>query len=143
MRADIRKELDIRNGPDQLMFSVRACQSAHLELLTETRANETFFDVYIGGGGNTNSAIRVNASSGEIHGRINSKELDCKLYRTFWMSWNTHSTGYISIQVGRRHLGHDVFIEESFPTSSTFKISYIEIWSYRAPSHWVISQGRW
>ena len=142
LRPGVRgKKLEVNDGYQQLMFSVKARRSAHLTLWSDGTGNEPYFDVYIGGGGNTKSAIRINASEAETYGRIDSEELRFDMYKTFWMSWNTHSSGNFSIQVGRGHLGHDVFIHEYFDTWSTYMVSYIEIWSHEAKSEWVISQG--
>ena len=144
MATNDRRVLDMRDNPQQLMFSVKACKGAHIELLSDAMKAKTYYDVYIGGGANTHSAIRVNGPTGPTHGRKDSVELNCEVYKTFWMAWNTHSMGsntIINIRVGRRHLGHDVFIEESFEESSTYHISNMAIWAFQAYSYWVISQG--
>jgi hypothetical protein len=106
-------------GKDYVTFRVRACNDAHLALMTYDRDNGPLYEIVIGGWGNGKCCMRKGKQGHcyrEYHGRV----LSCSSYNYFWVGW-----GGSRIRLGRgTTYGSSTLLD--FPDSS-YRVNYLAV----------------
>ncbi|CAC5387239.1 unnamed protein product [Mytilus coruscus] len=111
-----------RSEYKSFLFSVKGCRDARLKLLSHETEVRQHYEVLIGGWGNTKSTLHMKIK--DVHtimDECNSSEMDCDVYKQFWISWDQGL-----IKVGRGNaIGDDVFL--LYKDRCSFSIKNIQI----------------
>ncbi|XP_052078515.1 uncharacterized protein LOC127716368 [Mytilus californianus] len=110
-----------RSEYKSFLFSVKGCRDAHLKLLSHETEVRQYYQVLIGGWGNSMSMLSIIMDGITNVDSSNSSEMDCDVYKQFWISWDQDV-----IKVGRGNAtGDDVFL--LYEDRCSFSIKNIQI----------------
>lgn len=119
-------------GTTTIVFEVLASNDAHILLMNdETDIDTNVYEIVIGAGNNTFSAIRQKRLSDNIASKIH-KPLDCNTERQFWVSW-----GQNTIKVGSgKQAGENEFL--SYKDSGFKAVNYAAVSTgWGATGEWI------
>lgn len=106
-------------GKSYVTFKVRACNDAHLALMTYDRDSGPLYEIVIGGWGNGQCCLRK-SKQGSCYRTYRGSVLNCGSYQYFWVSW-----GGSVIRLGRgTTYGSNTLMSLS---DSSIRVNYIAV----------------
>ncbi|XP_056001828.1 coadhesin-like [Ostrea edulis] len=106
-------------GKDYVTFRVRACNDAHVALMTYDRDSGPLYEIVIGGWGNGKCCMRK-GKQGHCYRQYSGRVLSCSGYNYFWVGW-----GGSRIRLGKgTTYGSSTLLDFS---DSSIKVNYIAV----------------
>ncbi len=128
------ESLSIRTTHRNFVFRVRTCMDAHIKLLPdEVSGIDDYYEIVLGGYGNTQSDIRKPLSGGVQASAQTLNILNCEQFRVFWISWSPEDK---TIRVGSG------IIPGMFEIMFYTDVSYIQVDTVEI-STWEHYGGEW
>ncbi|KAJ8320807.1 hypothetical protein KUTeg_002394 [Tegillarca granosa] len=121
-----------------LIFNVRACNDAHIGLFTTfpSMNQRQFYEIVIGGWGNTKSVIRK-VKQGQPMAQKFAKFLSCTNAKPFWVSWNN---GHIKVGTGK-DVDRNTFMVWTDP--NPYQVNFVAVTSgFGSDADWTILYNR-
>lgn len=120
-----------------IVFHVRACNDAHVGLFKSLPSPNIrrFYEIVIGGWGNTKSVIR-DRRQGKALVQHDGTLLNCNVYRQFWISWQGQM-----LKVGQgKEINKRIIME--YPMRLYFDVQYVAITTgYGSEGRWLFQTG--
>lgn len=106
-----------------LVFTVRACNDAHIGLFTAypSMTQNRFYEIVIGGWANSKSVIRKEKQGYAWAQKHQRNLLSCTNAQPFWVSWNN---GHIKVGTGQQ-VNSNTFMEWTDPNPYLVKFAAV------------------